>query len=326
MLALVLFLAGCGAPDPNLKPAAKPSGTILFVSDGHIAKWNGKVTQITKDGQAASPRWTAIGDRIAYIDMHADEGWSDLIIARPNGETLRQVTNNRPEGQAGTHQFVRSANWAADPAWSPAGDQLAYVSDRDGWEPGPNEERYSDPLYIWYAESSDGDPYVLPRSADIGLTQSWPTFSPDGLKLAFGTRVSTGDGNMHTEIDVIELESGNLTPLVTGVAAYAPAWSPDGKTLAFIERTEQGNNVWLMPAAGGDAYQLTETGDCTAPVWSPDGQFLAFFRASDVGSIAAWDVELSTGADGRITASEPHKLFSADNIDTTSGMSWSAVQ
>jgi len=322
----MLLLAGCGAPDPNLNPAAKPSGTILFVADGHISSWNGHIKQITRDGQAASPRWTSIGDRIAYIDMHADEGWSDLIIARPDGETLRQVTNNRPEGQAGTHQFVRSANWAADPAWSPTGDHLAYVSDRDGWEAAPNEERYSDPLYLWYADTSEGDPYILPRSAAIGLTQSWPTFSPDGLRLAFVTRVSGDNGSTHAEIDVIDLEEGNMTPLVTGVAAYAPAWSPDGKTIAFIERTDKGNNVWLVPAAGGDAYQLTDTGDCAAPVWSPDGRFLAFFRVDDKGSIAAWDVELSTDADGRLTASDPQKLFSADNIDTTSGMSWAAVQ
>ena len=51
-----------------------------------------------------------------------------------------------------------------------------------------------------------------------------------------------------------------------------PAWSPDGKFIAYHSAKRGG--IWLMPALGGAARQLTEFG--CRPAWSPDGQSLAF--------------------------------------------------
>ncbi|MGH9394736.1 MAG: TolB family protein, partial [Terriglobales bacterium] len=55
------------------------------------------------------------------------------------------------------------------------------------------------------------------------------------------------------------------------------------------------------PAAGGDAYQLTESGDCTAPVWSPDGQFLAYANGTTDG---IW-VATATGERAHQVAAAP---------------------
>ena len=106
-------------------------------------------------------------------------------------------------------------------------------------------------------------------------------------------------------------------------AAYKPAWSPVGDNIAYVQRTETSNDIWIVPAHDGGPYQLTHLGTLNSPVWSPDAAILAFFNEQD-GNFEAWYVETTIGSDGKVTAGDPKKLFEADNIDAPSGMSWSA--
>jgi TolB protein len=60
-----------------------------------------------------------------------------------------------------------------------------------------------------------------------------------------------------------------------------PAWSPDGKTIAFARYTGSGA-IWLIDADGSNERQLTTPrgeGDIQ-PDWSPDGRWIAFSRAT----------------------------------------------
>src|SRR6266581_4472633 len=60
-------------------------------------------------------------------------------------------------------------------------------------------------------------------------------------------------------------------------AIGATAWSPDGKTIAFISNISGRNNLWLVPAEGGWPTQLTVSDQRqTAPAWSPDGKWIAY--------------------------------------------------
>jgi dipeptidyl aminopeptidase/acylaminoacyl peptidase len=92
-----------------------------------------------------------------------------------------------------------------------------------------------------------------------------------------------------------------------------PRISPDGKWVAFAVATPDMNanrnasNLWIVPTAGGEAVQLTQSGHDTSAAWSPDGKTLAFLSSRDGNSqVYALSLEggeahavthLSTGAD-----------------------------
>jgi thiol-disulfide isomerase/thioredoxin len=101
------------------------------------------------------------------------------------------------------------------------------------------------------------------RRVTIGLWKA--SFSPDGKKLAVG-RADSG-------IEVIELATGVRDKLT--VFGKDPAWSPDGRFIAFADagKGPGKEEVWLVEPAGGQP-RLLATGEF--PSWSRDGKRLFF--------------------------------------------------
>ena len=118
-----------------------------------------------------------------------------------------------------------------------------------------------------------GSPDEFPR------LQRNPAISPDGNRVAF-----TWDGENQNNFDIYVKTVRDAAPirLTTNPAEeMSPAWSPDGRTIAFVRRFggDRGNLV-LIPASGGPERKLTETRgefrrDARALAWSPDGHWLA---------------------------------------------------
>jgi eukaryotic-like serine/threonine-protein kinase len=109
-----------------------------------------------------------------------------------------------------------------------------------------------------------------------------PALSPDGNSIAYS---SAG------ELYVKPLTPGARDIQLTSDSQinFDPAWSPDGKLLAFASAKRGG--IWLIPATGGTVRQLTNFG--ASPAWSPDGSLIAF--QSDVGPMppsTLWKVSL----------------------------------
>ena len=96
-----------------------------------------------------------------------------------------------------------------------------------------------------------------------------PSFSPDGKSLAYAS-----DRTGSFEIYVRPLTTGEREIQLTSDPEQnlQPAWSPDGTRIAYHSKGRGG--IWLVPAAGGAARQLTRFG--SDPAWSPDSSTIVF--------------------------------------------------
>jgi dipeptidyl aminopeptidase/acylaminoacyl peptidase len=98
----------------------------------------------------------------------------------------------------------------------------------------------------------------------------------------------------------------------------ATAWSPDGKTIAFVSNISGRNNIWLVPSAGGWPTQLTVSDQRqTSPTWSPDGRWIAYI--SDYDGDEQWDIFFVSPKTGQVVnitktreISEENPVWSAD--------------
>lgn len=103
--------------------------------------------------------------------------------------------------------------------------------------------------------------------------------------------VNAAKTNYDTSIWVVTT-GGTEEPrrLTSGTRDTSPRWSPDGKYLAFVRGSETAGSfaqIYLLPAAGGEAFLLTNAArGAGAPVWSPDSKWVAFGSSANPEDIA----------------------------------------
>jgi len=125
-----------------------------------------------------------------------------------------------------------------------------------------------------------------------------PTFSPDGSQITFAW---TGEAADEKGLDLYTKVLGSEKPLrltLHHADAIIPAWSPDGRTIAYARMAREGSGIYLMPALGGSERRLAEV-PFNYPLtmhlsWSPDGKLLAFTEAPPKSSWAVSILDVAT--------------------------------
>src|SRR5262249_41375839 len=129
-----------------------------------------------------------------------------------------------------------TVNGGQDPAWSPDGTRLAFSSDRFG-----NKD-----LFVLSAQGSNPlfeSTGTLSRVTSSSAQESQPTWSPDGLRLAY-----TSDATGHPQIWMTAADgTGSPVQLTTNDASDShPVWSADGREIYFARSTSGLGQLWTV--------------------------------------------------------------------------------
>jgi eukaryotic-like serine/threonine-protein kinase len=169
---------------------------------------------------------------------------------------------------------------------------------------------------IWFARTSHQAPE--PALAAVPLTtypgfQCDPSFSPDGNQVAFAW-----DGYKQDNADIyVKLIGTSGPPLrltTDALPDYSPAWSPDGRFIAFLResRLREKRSVILIPALGGPERKIAEISRAVYALpgpylaWSPDGNSLVICdRDSLTDPFALFLLLIETGEKRRLTSPPP---------------------
>ncbi|HEY2954364.1 MAG TPA: S9 family peptidase [Candidatus Eisenbacteria bacterium] len=247
-----------------------------------------------------SPTFSPGGDTIAFV------------ATRATGDDARPAIYMMSLHGGDPWPFGTYAEGIGEVRWSPDGKYLAYVMTdtlprqvkewrKKKWDHVVEDERLQYPR-LWVVEIASGKPRRLTSGESYLWNVRW---SPDSRSIAFITS-PTGkpdDGNQQ-DVGVVPVEGGPVHTL--GVIGDAFAWSPDGRSIALASGGDRAkwvekSDLWVAPAAGGKALNLTADfdGDADTPAWSPGSDTLYFHAAQGVTTrLAAAPVR---GARGGVT-------------------------
>jgi len=240
------------------------------------------------------PAWSPDGRRLAFVRVRG--GRSDIYVVNRDGSGLRRLAHAitfRPMPGS-------SSGFAANPAWSPDGQKIAFMSNRDG----------KDDIFVVNADGS-GLRNLTRSRGNYYKPIYWgsgdgPMWSPDGRKILFtsdrlyhgpGTR-DGGPGGAnearrrarYDEIYVVGADGSGLRRLTRNSRSDgSPVWSPDGRKVLFTRSSGSvysDSDVYVMNADGRGQRNLTPSlthpfATDTTPAWSPDGRRILFVSNRD---------------------------------------------
>ena len=245
-------------------------------------------------GLEVQPDLSPLGDAVAYA---SDRSGAFEIYVRALGSGAARDTAITSDGG---HNF--------QPAWSPDGRFLAYHSSRDGG--------------IWVVQSRGG---IARQVAAVGSKPAW---SPDGRRIAFQSdeqlvATPTAFGAQHgSTLWIVDAGGGGLRQLTrTGEPSgghSAPAWSPDGRHLAFtVFEGGRDDGVWILSLDTLATRPLVRRSGLFELAFAPDGS--ALYVTSGEAAILRLPFDAAAGV-----VQEPYATIPVAGVPGVRGMSVSA--
>src|SRR5437870_2181034 len=124
----------------------------------------------------------------------------------------------------------------------------------------------------------------IQRLTDDLAFDFWPSWSPDGSRIAFTSDRDSQTGSVNLEIYVMNADGTGVVNVSEDPASdLGPAWSPDGTKLAFHSDRDGIFQIYVMNADGSGVVRLTTLGaPSELPAWSPDGSRIAFDSDAEI--------------------------------------------
>jgi Tol biopolymer transport system component len=240
--------------------------------------------QLTFGRPAREPTLSPDGREVAFVRSRS--GKLDVFLQRVGGQNALDLT-------------ARSRFDNQQPAFSPDGNQIAFRSGRDGGG-----------IFVMGATGE-----AVRKVTDGGF---WPTWSPDGREIAATTTTFAEPYDLNPtpgQLWVVDRASGARRPILrTALWVQQPAWSPDGKWIAFfaIPQNSAQRDLYTISASAKDGQPgpVAVTHDAPldwAPVWAPDGRSLYFGSDRD-GTLGLHRISIDPSTGAPIGRPEPVPL------------------
>lgn len=310
---LIVFTDAVPLPGPSAF-----ENTDLFAFDPAT----GERVNLTNTPMVAegSPVWSPDGTKVVYQQSTAAGEGQDLeltnVLVSANADLTDPRVIRRCEGSCASY----------DIAWSPDGSQLAWVAEErveGGWV-----------LALQVYDFSSDSTTTLCDSRSCGWPGQ-PAWSPDGAHVVFsnaGDSWVPGVFAPSGPIWIADVQTGRVAPLTRSsepcnagsseacIFDSSPAWSPDGRSIAFVRTTNPGRpgattDLVTTAADGSDPRVLSEcvsNDQCRqGPVaWSPDGRLIAYIDRYDRPALHL--VDPTNGGDTQIPL--PSSVGYASNL------------